>query len=68
MADIRKEEQKKTARVGDYSATIFLDYPDGDDLSSINFIFDLKNLINKMQPDYIYTHNLADKHPMFMWQ
>jgi LmbE family N-acetylglucosaminyl deacetylase len=61
---IRKQEQKKAAIVGDYSALLFLDYSssvvkskDGSEV-----IENFKKIIINTQPKYIYTHNLADKH------
>jgi len=65
MVKIRKVEQKKAALVGEYSAQIFLDYPSADLKSHENraIVEDLKKIILETQPEYIYTHNLADKHP-----
>lgn len=64
MMTIRKEEQKKAAIIGDYAAQIFLDLPSYAIKNSSNrqAIDDLKEIIEKAQPDIIYTHNLADKH------
>jgi len=64
MQKIRKEEQKKSAVVGDYSAQIFLDYPSAPVKSKTDrdVIEDFKKIIADTQPEYIYTHNLADKH------
>jgi LmbE family N-acetylglucosaminyl deacetylase len=63
MQKIRKEEQKKAATLGKYSAQVFLNYPSaavkGSDRDVIE---DLKTVIEKTRPQYIYTHNLADKH------
>ncbi|MCK9478282.1 MAG: PIG-L family deacetylase [Firmicutes bacterium] len=64
MQEVRKREQKKAAFIGEYSAQIFLDHlssnvknPDDE-----NVVADFKTIIQKTKPDYIYTHNLADKH------
>jgi LmbE family N-acetylglucosaminyl deacetylase len=64
MQKIRKEEQKKAAFIGEYSAQIFLDYASSDvkNPKNTDVIGDLKKVILKTKPDYIYTHNLADKH------
>ena len=64
MMDIRVEEQKKAAQIGEYTAQVFLKYPssavkDGDNEEPIT---DLVTLIQTASPDVIYTHNLADKH------
>ena len=64
MMKIRKEEQKKAAIVGDYSTQMFLDYPSSAVKSPSDraVIDDIKKIITETQPEYIYTHNLADKH------
>jgi len=64
MQKIRKIEQKKAAIVGDYSSQIFLDYPSAPVKSREDraVIEDFKKIITETQPEYIYTHNLADKH------
>jgi len=64
MRKIRKVEQKKAAFVGEYTAQVLLDYPSSavKDFTNTDVIADLKNLIETARPDYIYTHNLADKH------
>ena len=64
MMSLRKQEQKKAAVVGDYSAQVFLDIPSAtiknpDDRTAIE---DLKKVIEATQPKVIYTHNPADKH------
>ena len=64
MMKIRKIEQQKAAVVGDYSAQIFLDYPSSAVKSPNDreVVEDMKKIITETQPQYIYTHNLADKH------
>lgn len=64
MIKIREVEQKKAANVGEYSAQIFLDHPSSAAKSPQNreIIDELKQIITETNPDYIYTHNLADKH------
>lgn len=64
MKALRFREQKKAAVVGEYSALVMLDYssaeiktPDNSDI-----IADYVKLFTKIQPKYVYTHNLADKH------
>ena len=64
IIEIRREEQKETADIGRYNAQIFLNYPspsvktrDNADVS-----MDLKKIISETRPEYIYTHNPADKH------
>ncbi len=64
MAQIRVEEQKKAARIGKYSAQVFLGYPSAEVKKAGNQALkeDLKNLIRQTRPEILYTHNLADKH------
>lgn len=61
---IRCQEQKKAAKIGKYHAQFLLNYtsqivksPDHRDL-----IDDLKQILVAVKPEFIYTHNLADKH------
>ena len=65
MMAIRVEEQKKAAFVGDYSAQAFLAYPSSavKDKNNTDPVEDLKAIITAAQPEVVYTHNLADKHP-----
>ncbi len=64
MRIVRKKEQKKAAIVGEFSAVAFMDHPSSKikDPSNLNPKEDLKKLFSVMQPDVVYTHNLADKH------
>ncbi len=64
MRIVRKKEQKKAAVVGEFSAVAFLDHPSSEikDPSNLNPKEDLKKLFSVMQPEVVYTHNLADKH------
>ncbi len=64
MRIVRKKEQKKAAIVGEFSAVAFMDHPSSEikDPSNLNPTEDLKELFSVMQPDVVYTHNLADKH------
>jgi LmbE family N-acetylglucosaminyl deacetylase len=64
MRQVRLKEQRKAAVVGEYAALILLDYPsraikDGTDHRAVE---DLAHLVQAARPQYIYTHNLADKH------
>lgn len=64
MMRIRKEEQKKAAFIGDYSAQVFLDIPSASikDPLDRRAVEELKNVIAATCPEVIYTHNPADKH------
>lgn len=64
MRRVRFKEQFKAAFVGEYAAQVMLDYPsrlikDGKDERGVEDIF---ALLKATQPQYVYTHNLADKH------
>ncbi len=64
MRVVRFKEQKKAAVVGEYAAQVILDYPSKviKDGSSRQPIEDLARLLRAARPQFIYTHNLADKH------
>lgn len=64
MMKVRKEEQKKAARLGEFSALVLLDYPSKEvkDKENKTVIQELAVLLDKARPDVLYTHNLADKH------
>lgn len=64
MRRVRFKEQFKAAFVGEYSAQVMLDYPsklikDGKDERSVE---DMVALLKATRPQFVYTHNLADKH------
>jgi LmbE family N-acetylglucosaminyl deacetylase len=64
MRRVRFKEQRKAAVVGEYAAQVMLDYPskaikDGTNLQAIE---DLAGLLKVASPQFVYTHNLADKH------
>lgn len=65
MRKIRVKEQKRAAHIGDYAAQIFLEYASSavKDRANSLPVEDIMNLVKATQPDIIYTHNLADKHP-----
>jgi len=64
MQEIRREEQKKAAQVGEYSAQVFLDYGSAavKDAKDGRLIDDLVKMLQATKPKIVYTHNLADKH------
>jgi LmbE family N-acetylglucosaminyl deacetylase len=64
MRVVRFKEQKKAAIVGEYAAQIILDYPskivkDGSNKMPVE---DLITLLQIAKPQFVYTHNLTDKH------
>lgn len=64
MRLVRIKEQKKAAIVGEYAAQALLDYPSKavKDGSNRQPIEDIALLIRTSRPQFVYTHNLADKH------
>jgi LmbE family N-acetylglucosaminyl deacetylase len=65
MQRVRAKEQFKAAFLGEYSAQVLLDYTSAEVKDSWNEapVEDLVRLFQATQPEYVYTHNLADKHP-----
>jgi LmbE family N-acetylglucosaminyl deacetylase len=64
MRRVRFREQRKAAVVGEYSAQVMLDYPsrfvkDGGQSGPVG---DIAAILRASQAQYVYTHNLADKH------
>ena len=64
MRRVRFKEQFKAAFVGEYAAQVMLDYPsksikDGKDERGVE---DMLALLKAARPQFVYTHNLADKH------
>lgn len=64
MKTVRAVEENKAAFIGEYSASIQLDYPSSEakDGSSDKIVAELAQIIEQAAPEVIYTHNLADKH------
>jgi LmbE family N-acetylglucosaminyl deacetylase len=61
---IRAREQENAAILGQYGVMVQLDYPSNrvknpTDLALKN---DLKKILAATKPQFVYTHNLADKH------
>jgi LmbE family N-acetylglucosaminyl deacetylase len=64
MRVVRFLEQKKAAYIGEYAAQILLDYPsklikDGSNKLAVE---DIVKILKATRPQFVYTHNLADKH------
>jgi len=64
MRLVRFKEQRKAAIVGEYAAQVMLDYPskavkDGKNSQPVE---DIVTLLRVAHPQFVYTHNLADKH------
>jgi LmbE family N-acetylglucosaminyl deacetylase len=64
MIDIRKEEQKAAAALGEYSAVLLLNHPSASvkDARRADVAADLDAVLAATKPEVVYTHNLADKH------
>lgn len=64
MRLVRFKEQRKAAMVGEYAALVMLDFPSKivKDASKLEPMEDLVQLIRATKPQFVYTHNLADKH------
>jgi LmbE family N-acetylglucosaminyl deacetylase len=64
MRLVRFKEQRKAAIIGEYAAQVILDFPskvikDGEKTEPVE---DIVNLLRASKPQFVYTHNLADKH------
>lgn len=64
MIDVRREEQRKAAMIGDYAAMFQLHHPSSavKDPKAAGPIDDLEAILKACKPREVYTHNLADKH------
>ncbi|MET0591659.1 MAG: PIG-L family deacetylase [Polyangiaceae bacterium] len=64
MIELRKEEQKRAARLGEYGAMVLLNHPSAavKDARHEGVLRDLDQLFAATKPEVVYTHNLADKH------
>lgn len=64
MINVRKDEQKKAAYVGEFGALALLDYTSAEtkDPKNDDIVLELKRLIEAAKPEVLYTHNPADKH------
>ncbi len=64
MREVRREEQRKAATIGEYSAVVQLDHPTSAVKSAADPrpVDDLVEILEASRPSVVYTHNLADKH------
>ncbi len=65
MQQIRAEEQREAARIGQYAFMAQLSHPSSgikNPETADDLVSDLLLLIKQTSPGVIYTHNLADKH------
>lgn len=64
MRQVRFKEQRKAAYVGEYAAQVMLDYPSKiiKDATQTAPVEDMVELLQATRPQFVFTHNLADKH------
>jgi LmbE family N-acetylglucosaminyl deacetylase len=64
MQAARAKEQRKAGVIGEYAALALLNYPSKavKDPTNRQPVEDLAALLQAARPEYVYTHNLADKH------
>ncbi|HEY8443675.1 MAG TPA: PIG-L family deacetylase [Clostridia bacterium] len=64
MIKIRANEQKQAAEVGQYQELYLLNYPSSQikDSADNEIISDYIDILTRLKPKTVYTHNLADKH------
>lgn len=64
MKAIRIEEQKKAAMLGEYGALFMLGHPSKQvkDKNDTEIVKELVEILRATKPQYVYLHNLADKH------
>lgn len=64
MRQVRAEEEKKAAFVGEYGTCFLLDYPSSavKDAGNPDLTAELVAILKAAKPKVVYTHNFADKH------
>jgi LmbE family N-acetylglucosaminyl deacetylase len=64
MRLVRFKEQRKAAVIGEYAAQVILDHPSKviKDSTNLKPVDDIANLLLAARPQFVFTHNLADKH------
>jgi LmbE family N-acetylglucosaminyl deacetylase len=65
MKQMRRREQEKAARLGEYGVMVQLDYPSAaikGRRGSVMLEDELLRLLEQMAPRRVYTHNPADRH------
>ena len=64
MQRIRLVEQRKAAMVGDYACQIQLGYTSAQakERNQAGILEDLTQILRTARPEFVYLHNLADKH------
>lgn len=64
MKAVRIEEQKQAAHAGEYGAQLLLGHPSkqAKDPKDTEIVPEFVEILRKTRPQFVYTHNLADKH------
>ena len=64
MMEVRREEQKRAAHLGDYGSCVLLNHPSKvvKNAAARETVEDIKALLLAARPKVVITHNLADKH------
>jgi LmbE family N-acetylglucosaminyl deacetylase len=64
MREVRRDEQRAAAVVGQYAAIFQLDYPSASlrEAPAAFLADDIEQILRSARPDVVYTHNPADKH------
>lgn len=64
MTAVRRQEQNKAAKIGHYGVMIQLAHPSRTvkNPSDLMLQEDLEKILTATRPEYVYTHNPADKH------
>jgi len=64
MKQVRVVEQRKAAFVGDYACQIQLGYATSEvkNARETGLVEDLTEILRAGRPEYVYVHNLADRH------
>jgi len=64
MRLVRFKEQRKAAFLGEYAAQVILDFPSKivKDASRTETVEDIVRVVRATKPQFVFTHNLADKH------
>jgi len=64
MRLVRFKEQRKAAFVGEFAAQVLLNLPSKivKDVSREETVGDILTVLRATKPQFVYTHNLADKH------
>lgn len=64
MQKVRRSEQNNAAVIGQYSAMVQLDYASAvvKNPADMRLKEDLRQILEATRPEFVYTHNPADKH------